>query len=91
MTPPKIYHDTSITKTIYNTKNNRGTGNRGYWGQEAGGTGDRKQGILGTGSRGYWGQEAGDTGDRKQGVLGTGSRGGGGGGGDWCTPYFISR
>ena len=46
-----------------------------HWGQEAGDTGDWKQGVLGTGSRGYWGLEAGGPGDRKQGVLGTGSRG----------------
>ena len=45
-----------------------GTGSMGYWGQEAGGTGDRKQGVLGTGSWGYWGQEAGGTWDRKQGT-----------------------
>ena len=59
MTPPKIYHDTSITKTTY------------YIIQKQ--QGDRKQGVLGTGNMGYWGQEAGGTGDRKQWGGGTGA------------------
>ena len=65
---PKYITTLALQKLFYNTKTTTG-------GQEAGGTGDRKQGVLGTGSRGHWGQEAGGTGDRKLGLQGTGSRG----------------
>ena len=47
---PKYITTLALQKLLYKTT----TG-----GQEAEGTGDRKQGVLGTGSRGYWGQEAG--------------------------------